>query len=170
MLNKKMEKAINDQINAELFSAYLYLSMETYFRSLTLAGFANWMRCQIQEEIFHGMKMYNYIYSRNGRVTLSAIKGPQVEWKSPLDVFENVLEHEKKVTGLINRLVNLAQSEGDHATNIFLHWYVTEQVEEEANADAVIQKLKLMGDAPGGLFMIDKELATRVFTMPTAAP
>ena len=166
MLGKKKGKALNDQVNAELYSSYLYLSMEAYFQSLSLNGFAKWMRCQAQEELFHAMKMYDHINERGGRVTLAAIEGPQIEWKSPLDVFETTLAHEKKVTGLINNLVDLAISEHDHASNSFLQWYVNEQVEEEASADEVIQKLKLMGDIPNGLFMVDRELATRVFTMP----
>jgi len=169
MISKKMEKALNDQVNAELFSAYLYLSMEAYFESLDLKGFANWMRCQTQEEVFHAMKIYSHINERGGRVKLSAIDGPPVEWKSPMDAIKAVLNHEQKVTGLINNLVDLALKEKDHASNIFLQWFVTEQVEEEDNVNDVIQKLKLMGEAPGGLFMIDKELAARVFTMPASS-
>ena len=166
MLGKKMGKVLNDQVNAELYSSYLYLSMEAYFQSLSLNGFANWMRCQAQEELFHAMKMYDHINERGGRVILAAIEGPQIEWESPLDVFEATLAHEEKVTGLINNLVDLAISEHDHASNSFLQWYVNEQVEEEASADEVIQKLKLMGDVPNGLFMVDRELAARIFTMP----
>jgi len=169
MLSEKMGKAFNDQVNAELYSSYLYLSMEAYFQSLSLKGFANWMRCQAQEELFHAIKIYDHINERGGRVTLTTIESPQVEWKSPLDVFEATLAHEKKVTGLINNLVDLAMSEHDHASNSFLQWYVNEQVEEEASADDVIQKLKLMGDVPNGLFMIDRDLATRVFTMPASS-
>ncbi|MFC1651193.1 ferritin [Candidatus Latescibacterota bacterium] len=166
MLGKKMEKALNDQVNAELYSSYLYLSMEAYFQSLSLKGFSNWMRCQAQEELFHAMKMYDHIIERGGKVSLAAIEGPQVEWDSTLAVFEATLTHEIKVTGLINNLVDIAIEERDHASNTFLQWYVQEQVEEEASADDVIQQLKLMGDATNGLFLIDKELAARVFTMP----
>ena len=169
MLGSKMEKALNDQVNAEMYSAYLYLSMEAYFESLNLKGFVNWMRCQVQEEMFHAMKIYGFINERGGRVTLSPIDGPRVDWNSPLDVFEETLKHEEKVTGLINGLVNLAIGENDHASNIFLQWFVSEQVEEEDNVNGVIRKLNLIGEAPGGLFMVDKDLAARVFTMPQAA-
>ena len=168
MLSKKMEKALNRQVNAEFFSAYLYLSMEAYFESLNLKGFANWMHCQTQEELFHATKIYSFINERGGRVKLSAIDKPQFEWKSPLDAFEAALNHEKKVTGLINNIVDLALKEKDHASNIFLQWFVSEQVEEEDNVDSVIQSLKLMGNAAGGLFMVDKELTARVFTMPAS--
>ncbi len=167
MLSKKMEKALNGQINAELYSSYLYLSMSSYFQSVNLPGFANWMRIQAQEELVHAMKFYDYVNERSGRVVLDSVEGPPSKWPSPLAAFEHVSQHEKKVTGLINNLVNLAIKERDHATNIFLQWFVTEQVEEEASANDVVQKLKLMGDASNGLFMIDRELAQRVFTMPT---
>ncbi|MFC1538784.1 ferritin [Candidatus Latescibacterota bacterium] len=166
MLGKKMETALNDQVNAELYSSYLYLSMEAYFQSLSLKGFANWMRCQAQEELFHAMKMYDHIIERGGKVRLTSIEGPQIEWKSPLAVFEATLTHEKKVTGLIDNLVDIAIEERDHASNTFLQWYVGEQVEEEASADEVIQQLKLMSDTSNGLFLMDRELAARVFTMP----
>jgi ferritin len=169
MINKNMEKAINEQINAETYSAYLYLSMEAYFRSLDLSGFANWMRVQVQEELTHAMKMYDFVDARGGRIILKAIAAPQTEWKSPLAVFEATYEHEQKVTGLINDLVNLAIQEKDHAANTFLQWFVNEQVEEEASAEKIIQQIKMMGDAPGGMFMLDRELGLRVFTPPAAA-
>ncbi len=168
MISKKMEKALNEQVNAELFSAYLYLSMEAYFKSLNLNGFSNWMRVQTQEEITHAMKIYEFIDERGGRITLKAIDGPDTEWDSPLEVFKAVYEHEQKVTSLINDLVNLAIEEKDHATNTFLQWFVNEQVEEEASADQVVQQLKMMEKAPGGLFLLDRELAQRVFTPPAA--
>jgi ferritin len=168
MIGNKMEKALNEQVNAEMYSAYLYLSMESYFKSLNLNGFANWMRVQTQEEMVHAMKMYDFIIARNGRVLLKTIEGPQTEWKSPLDAFEAVSIHEQKVTGLINNLVDLAIKEKDHATNSFLQWFVNEQVEEESNADELVKQLKLMENAPGGMFMLDKELALRVFTPPAA--
>jgi len=166
MIDKKMQDALNEQVNAELYSAYLYLSMEAYFESINLAGFANWMRVQTQEEVVHGMKIYDYIDERGGRVTLKPIAGPQVKWDSPLAVFEAAYEHEQKVTGLINGLVDIAIELKDHASNAFLQWFVDEQVEEEKSADDVVQKLKLMADAPGGLYMLDNELAQRVFTPP----
>ena len=166
MISKKIEKALNEQVNAELFSAYLYLSMEAYFKSMNLNGFANWMRVQTQEEISHAMKIYEFINERGGRITLKAIDGPETEWDSPLVVFKAVYEHEQKVTSLINDLVNLAIEEKDHATNTFLQWFVNEQVEEESSADDMVQQLKMMEKAPGGLFMLDRELAQRVFTPP----
>ena len=169
MLSKKMEKAINQQINAELYSSYLYLSMATYFESISLSGFSNWMRQQAQEELFHGMKMFDFVCERGGRVTLEAIDKPPAKWASPLDVMKNVLSHEQKVTGLINDLVNLALDERDHATNIFLQWFVSEQVEEEDTAGSLVDKLKLIGKDANGLFMLDTELGQRIFTMPAKA-
>ena len=168
MISKKMEKALNEQVNAELYSAYLYLSMESYFKSLNLNGFANWMMVQTQEEVSHAMKIYEFIDERGGRIALKAIEGPKTEWDSPLDVFKVVYEHEQKVTSLINDLVNLAIEEKDHATNSFLQWFVNEQVEEEASADQLVQQLKMMEKAPGGMFMLDRELGQRVFTPPAA--
>jgi ferritin len=168
MLSKKMEKALNQQVNAEMYSAYLYLSMESYFKSMNLNGFANWMRVQTQEEMSHAMKIYDYVNERGGRILLKPIEGPQTKWDSPLAVFEAVLAHEQKVTGLINKLVDLAIEQKDHATNSFLQWFVTEQVEEESSADDNVQKLKMMKNAPGGMFMFDRELGQRVFTPPTS--
>lgn len=165
-MNEKIRNAFNEQIRAELYSAYLYLSMSAYFQSMNLPGFANWMRCQSQEEILHAMKFYSFIHDRGGRVTLGPIDGPPTEWKSPLNVFEEAYQHERKVTGMINNLVDLALQERDHAANAFLQWFVTEQVEEESSADGVVQQLKIAGDQGSGLFMIDRELAARVFTMP----
>jgi ferritin len=166
MISKKMEEALNEQVNAELYSAYLYLSMESYFKSLNLNGFANWMRVQTQEEVAHAMKIYDFVNERGGRVTLKAIEGPETEWDSPLAVFNAVYAHEQKVTGLINNLVDLAIKEKDHATNSFLQWFVNEQVEEESSADEIVQQLKMMENAPGGMFMLDRELGQRVFTPP----
>ncbi|MEJ2648138.1 MAG: ferritin [Sedimentisphaerales bacterium] len=168
MIGKKMEEALNEQVNAEMYSAYLYLSMESYFKSLNLNGFANWMRVQTQEEMTHAMKMYDFVIERGGRVLLKAIQGPPIQWKSPLAAFEAVSEHEQKVTGLINELVDLAINERDHATNSFLQWFVNEQVEEEASADELVKQLKLMENAPGGMFMLDRELGQRVFTPPAS--
>jgi len=168
MINKKMLDAINAQINAELYSAYLYLSMAAHFKTANLPGFANWMTVQVQEETMHAMKFYNYVLSRGGKVKLTAIDGPPISWKSPLDAFEYTYSHEQKVTGLINNLVNLAIAEKDHAANMFLQWFVNEQVEEEANADSLVQQLTMAKDAPGALLMIDRELAARVFTPPAA--
>ena len=168
MFNKKMEKSFNEQINEELYSAYLYLSMVAYFESTNLPGFANWMRVQTQEEIVHAMKFYDYINQRNGRVALTALADPQIEWKSPMDAFEAAYKHELHITDKINELVNQAIEEKDHAANMFLQWFVNEQVEEEKNPLDIIQKLKMIKDSSEGLYMLDKELATRVFTPPPA--
>jgi ferritin len=169
MLKKKMLKALNDQINAEMYSSYLYLSMETYFQSISLTGFAAWMRAQVQEELMHGMKFYGFVNERGGKVTLEAIAKPESTWASPLAAFEAIQKHEEHVTSLINDLVDLAISEKDHATNNFLQWFVSEQVEEEASVGAIVDKLRMIQDNPSGLFMIDAELGKRVFTMPQPA-
>jgi ferritin len=161
MLTEKMQQALNGQLNAELYSSYLYLSMNAYFKSVNLDGFANWMYYQAVEELGHSMKFYDFILQRGGKVQLQQVVAPPTEWGSPLGVFEATLEHEQKVTGLINDLVDIAHKEHDHATNIFLQWFVSEQVEEEENVGGVLEQLKLMGDAKGGLFMIDRELAKR---------
>lgn len=166
MLSETMQKALNDQVNAEYYSAYLYLSMAAYFESLNLAGFANWMRVQTQEELAHGTIIFNYVNQRGGRITLTAIAAPETEWESPRAAFECAYAHEQKVTGRINKLVDLAIKESDHATNAFLQWFVTEQVEEEMNASGIASQLKVAGDSSNALFMIDRELATRVFTPP----
>ena len=168
MLKEETLAACTTHINAEMNSAYLYLSMEAYFQSINLTGFANWMRTQTQEEMMHAMKIYDFVFERGGKVTLEAIDKPPFSWDSPLAAFKEVLKHEQHVTSLINDLVDLAIKEKDHASNIFLQWFVTEQVEEEASADAVIQRLKLAKDNASGLFMIDAELGQRVFTMPAA--
>lgn len=169
MLKKKMLKAFNDQINAEMYSSYFYLAMEAYFQSISLKGFAAWMRAQVQEELMHAMKFYDYVNERGGKVTLEAIAKPEANWESPLVVFEAVLKHEEHVTSLINNLVDLAISEKDHASNNFLQWFVSEQVEEEASASEVIERLKLIKDNTSGLFMMDTELGKRVFTPPAAS-
>ena len=164
MLKPKIEKTINKQINAELWSAYLYLSMSAYFESISLGGFANWMRIQAQEEVSHAMRFYNYVVERGGRVKLMPIDAVKTDWKSPLDAFEETYTHEQKVTGLINELVNMSAAEKDHATVNMLQWFIDEQVEEESSADEIVQKLKLIGKDGSGLFMIDRELGQRVFT------
>ncbi|MGQ9745287.1 MAG: ferritin [Dissulfurimicrobium sp.] len=163
MIDKKMEEAINEQINSEFYSAYLYLSMASYFESVDLMGCAQWMKAQVQEELMHAMKMYDFIVGRGGRVMLEAIKGPKTDWNSAMEVFEDGLKHEQMVTDRINNLIELATSKKDHATHIFLQWFIIEQVEEEASFNAVIQKLKLAGNSPGAMFMIDRELGTRTF-------
>jgi len=168
MLKERMQQALNDQLNAEMYSSYLYLSMEAYFRSISLNGFATWMRVQTQEENFHATKFYDFIDERGGRVILQAIDAPPNTWDSPLAVFEYTYEHEQKVTGLINNLVDLALEEHDHASNIFLQWFVTEQVEEEDNASTIIERIKLVQEAKEGLFLLDQELGQRTFTAPAA--
>ena len=166
VLKENIQKALNEQLNAELYSSYLYLAMSAYFGSINLKGFANWMRIQAQEELAHTMKFYDFIEERGGRVLLSSVDGPRAEWSSPLEVFEQVYEHETHVTALINTLVDVSIKESDHATNNFLQWFVAEQVEEEATADDVVQRLKLVGNDGAGLFLIDQELAARAFVMP----
>lgn len=169
MISKKIESALNKQINAELYSAYLYMSMNSYFQSVNLMGFANWMRAQALEEMTHADKFYGFVNDRGGKVTLAPIEGPPEKWSSPLDVFESAYKHEKKVTRMINDLMDLAIKEKDHATSSLLQWFIDEQVEEEANADGIVQQLKLVGDNTGGLFMLDRELGQRVFTPPAAS-
>jgi ferritin len=171
MIGKKIESAINDQINAEFYSSYLYLSMSADLEGNGLKGFAAWMKAQAQEELFHAMKLYEFIVERGGHVELTAINEPPGKWKSPLNIFQEAYKHEVKVTGLINDLVNLSIKEKDHATNNFLQWYVKEQVEEEASTDEIVQKLNLVGNDKNGLFMLDKDLAARplAFTIPIAA-
>ena len=159
---------MNDQMNFEAYSAYIYMSMAAYFDSTDLTGFSSWMKVQFREEMFHASKFYDFINERGGRVVLATIDAPQIEWDSPLAAFENALEHERIVTGRINDMVSAAMEAKDHATANFLQWFVAEQVEEEASVDAVIQRLKLAASAPGALFMLDGELGQRVFTPPVS--
>ncbi len=168
MLGPKIQDAFNKQLNAEFFSSYLYLSMAAYFESRNLTGMAHWMRMQADEENMHVMKFFDYIIERGGHVRLAAIDGPKTEWSNPLDVFQDTCEHERKVTGLINGLVDLSIKESDHAANIFLQWFVNEQVEEESSVGAITDKLKLVGDNPVALFMIDQELTQRAAPTPPA--
>jgi ferritin len=166
MMSKKMADAINEQINKEFYSAFLYLSMATKLEDMTLPGFANWMRVQYEEEVFHAMKLLNHLVERGERVNLKEIEAPPVEWKSPLEIFSEAYDHEVKVTEMINNLVRIAMDDNDFATNQFLLWYVEEQVEEEDNTSTIRDKIKLVDEMPGGLYMLDKELATRTFTPP----
>jgi len=161
VLSEKMQAAMNRQINAELHSAYLYLAMAAYFEHENLPGFAHWMRLQANEELGHALKFFDFIVERRGRVLLEPVGAVPTEWASPLAVFENALAHEQKVTGLIHGLVNLAVEERDHASDSFLQWFVDEQVEEEASADAVVQQLKLAGDSGVALLILDRELGAR---------
>lgn len=168
MLSKKMVKAINGQINKELYSAYLYLGMASYSASLGLNGFANWFGIQVKEELLHAQKMYDYVNQQGEIVKLDAIDSPEQDFKGPEDIFSRTLKHEQKVTAMINNLVSVAREENDNATGIFLQWFVTEQVEEEASASEILQRIKLVGGKGDGLFMIDKDLAQRVFTAPVS--
>lgn len=162
MLSDKMGKALNDQVTAEFYSSYFYLSMHSYFESKNLAGFAHWMRFQAQEEMMHGMKLYDYINERGGKIVLQTIEQPPAEWDSVLDVFEKVFAHEQKVTAMINNLVDIAIAERDHASNGFLQWFVSEQVEEESNVGGIVNKLTMVQNDSAGLFVMDQELGKRL--------
>lgn len=162
MISAKMLKTLNKHLNEEMFSSYLYLSMSAYFETKNLKGFANWMRLQSQEEYMHAMKFYSYIIQVGGNVTLAQINAPKTSWKNHMEVFKETLEHEKYITELINKLVDLAIQEKDHATNNFLQWFVNEQVEEVATAEDIVNKLEMIGDNKNGLFLIDRELGARV--------
>jgi ferritin len=168
MLSEKMQDAMNEQIKWELYSAYLYMAMSAYYASTNLMGFANWMRVQAQEETVHALKFYDFINERGGRVELRAVDAPPKDWASPLAVFQDTCDHERIVTGRIGDLVDLARSLRDHASEIFLQWFVTEQVEEESSVDEVVQELKRIQDNSGALFMLDRELGQRIFTPPPA--
>ena len=161
MISKSLQSALNEQINFELFSAYLYLSMSAHFETQNLSGFASWMHVQYQEETGHAMKFYKYMFDRNGVVTLKAIAQPTTKFKTPADIFEQVLEHEQKVTSLINKLYELAAKEKDYAAQSFLQWFINEQVEEEKNATDIINMLKMIGDSPVSLMMADRQLGAR---------
>lgn len=161
MLNKTVERAINEQIKAELYSAYLYLSMAAYSAAANLPGFAHWMKVQSQEETGHAMKFFEYLNERGGRVVLEALDQPPVEFESPVDLFKKVLEHEQLVTGLINDLYELAVKQNDYATQVLLHWFIEEQVEEEASAAQIVETLKMAGDKGNALIMLDRGLAKR---------
>ncbi len=161
MISQKMQDALNSQIKAELDSAYLYYAMEAYFAAEGLAGCEQWMKAQAFEEFTHAHKFITFLNERGGRVRLEKIDEPPFTWKSPLTVFEEVAAHEAKVTGLINKLVDLAISESDHATNNFLQYFVAEQVEEEASVAEVVTKMQMVEDSPGGMYQLDKELALR---------
>ena len=161
MLKDPIEDALNEQINAELFSEYLYLSMAAYFADEGLPGFASWMRAQADEEHEHAMRIYDYVLERDGRVMLDAIDAPQTTWSDPVTAFEDAYEHEVEISGLIDDLVALARQENDNATENMLQWFVAEQVEEEATAQDILDQLRLVGDDGPGLLLIDRELAQR---------
>ena len=166
MISKNTTNALNGQINAEIYSSYLYLSMSAYASSLALKGAANWFMVQAKEEMIHVQRIYDYVNSQNQRVILEAIDKPPADFDSLQQMFEETLKHEQKVTRLINDLVDLVIAEKDHATEIFLQWFVSEQVEEEEGVGDILGQLKLAGEHGGGLFMLDKELAKRVYTPP----
>ena len=169
MIKKEVLKAINEQINAETYSAYMYLSMCAYFEEMGLSGFANWMKIQYQEESAHALKFFNYLTERNGRVALKAVDQVPVDFDGIVDVFEKTLAHEIHVTELINNLMDVAVAANDHATQSFLKWFVDEQVEEEANVEKILATLKLINGQGNGIFMMDRELTQRVFVDPNAA-
>ena len=169
MINTTVAEALNNQIQAEFYSAYLYLAMSANFEHRNLRGFANWMRVQFQEEQMHALRLYDYLIARGGQVRLQAIDAPPADWDTPEAAFAAVLEHERHVSALINKLVDLAVKQSDHATTAALQWFVNEQVEEEATAEQLLEEVLLVRDNPGGLFMIDRELAGRTFNPPPAA-
>ncbi len=166
MISSDMAKALNRQLNAELYSSYLYLSMSAYASFKGLKGAASWFYVQVKEELFHVQKMYDYIDSQGAQVILETVEKPPTDFGSVMDLFKAVLAHEQKVTGLINTLMGQAVAENDHATQTYLQWFVTEQTEEEKSCQEIIDRLKLAGETGPGIFMIDTELAARVFTPP----
>jgi len=161
MIGKKVEAALNDQIRKEIYSSYLYLSMAARFASMNLNGFAHWMKVQTTEETKHGMKIYDHVIARNGRVILQQIDSPPSDWKSAKAMFQAAYQHEQKVTESIDKIVALARAQKDTATEVFLQWFVNEQVEEEASTNEILRKLQLMGDNPAALVMLDAELGKR---------
>ncbi len=162
MISEKMQEALNEQVNKEFYSAYMYLAMSAYCDTIGLPGFSNWMRMQYEEESLHVTKMFDYILDQGGQVHLKMIEEPPKEYGTPLEVFEKTLEHEQYVTDLIHKLMDLAIDERDYATQTLLQWYVTEQVEEESNVNDVVAPLRMVGEDKGGLMMIDQQLALRI--------
>jgi len=169
MLSKKLQDALNEQMKNEFFSAYLYLAIAGYFQAEDLPGIANWMRIQAMEELTHGEKFFHFIADAGGRTDVRGFESPQNEFKSPHDAFKFSLKHENFVTDSINKLMDLAKKEGSHSAQIFLQWFVTEQVEEEANFSLIVRKLERIGNDGNGLLRLDEELGARVFVPPTAA-
>ncbi len=167
MITKRMEDELNKQVNAEYWSAYFYLSISAFCAEIGLAGAANWFRVQYQEEIAHALKFFDYIIERGGKVDLKPITEVPKEWKGIIPIFEETLKHEQLVTSLIYHLMDVAIEERDHAAKSFLQWYVDEQVEEEANVQSILDQLRMVEGKGNGLFMIDKDLSTRIFVDPT---
>ena len=161
MISQGVQDAINEQINHEFFSAYIYLSMSAYFEHSNLPGFANWMKVQAQEEVTHGMKLFDFINDRGGRVMLKPIEGPPTEFKGPLNVFEQALKHEQAVTKMIHNLYETADKAHDFATQVALQWFITEQVEEEKSADLIVEQLKMIGNDRPALLILDRDLGSR---------
>jgi ferritin len=161
MISDNLVNAINDQIEHEFFSAYLYLAMSAYFESQNLPGFAHWMRVQSGEEEEHAMKFYHFLVDRGARVSLHAISQPQAEWQSALDVFQHALQHEQKVTSLINTLYEIAVKEKDYPAQVMLHWFINEQVEEEKNATMIVDQLQMAENRPGNLMYLDRHIGKR---------
>jgi len=168
MINKRMQDAINEQIKFEIYSANLYLSMSAYIEGKNLKGIAHWLRVQYEEETFHALKLYDYLKNREGQIIIQSIDAPPSEFGTPLETFQKVLEHEQHVTAGINKLYKIAIEENDFAAQIFLQWFVNEQMEEEASASEVIGKMKLIGDRGVDLLYLDTELSARVFVPPAA--
>lgn len=161
MLDADMQDAINTQIRNEYYSSYLYLSMSAYCEARNFPGFASWLRKQSEEELVHAMKLFDYMTDRGGRVILESIDQPPSEFGTLLEVFEDVLEHEREVSGMINNLYDMAVNMNDHATAVALHWFIDEQVEEEKSAEDVVEQLKLAGDSGAALLILDRELGSR---------
>ncbi len=160
-ISNNVQNAINDQIKHELYSSYLYLAMSAHFEAVNLPGFAKWTRMQAAEEMEHAMKFYDYLNERGGRVVLQAIDQPPVEWGAPFEIFEAILGHEQKVTGLIHKIFETAVAEKDYATQVMLHWFIEEQVEEEASASEIVERLRMIGDSKGNMIHIDRHLGKR---------
>jgi ferritin len=169
MIGKKTKQLMNEQIKHEIESAYLYWSMEAYFRAQNLDGMATWMRVQTQEELVHAMKFFEHLSDRGVQVQLLPLSIHKTNWKSPLEAFKDAYQHEQFITSKINNLMKAARDENDHASVVLTQWFVNEQVEEEANASKIAQTLERAGDSGSALILIDRELGTRVFTMPGAA-
>jgi ferritin len=164
MLKENIQKALNRQLNEELYSSYLYLAMAAHFESEDLNGFAHWMKLQSQEEYGHAMKIYAYILQRDGKVSLAKIEAPAESWKTIVELFEEVYSHEQKVSKSIDSIVELTMTEKDYATNNFLQWFISEQVEEESTSLFILNRAKLVGDNKNGIFLLDKEMAQRAAT------
>ena len=166
MISKKMSEALNTQLNWEIYSSYVYVAMASWFKTRNLNGFANWINIQVHEELDHASMFYEFLHDLGADVEFDKIPKPKNDWKNPEEVFADILEHEQGVTQRINKLIDLALKDGDHATNARLQWFISEQVEEEANVNGILQQLKLVKDSPNALMMIDREMAQRVYNPP----